>query len=205
MRTEVEKPLPRADEAFRDARGEFLPWEHPPPRQHRGNPGPPDPCHGAAQTAARPQKRLTPINRAGAALITDLRYIRNGAGPYFTFRSHGPAQAQLPAAAGPGHTGAEGGGCQYSHGTPVRPEGEPDCLQPSDRVPRRPRGRAHSGERLRLPRLDRPYSRRPHRLDHPGPSTPAICCGACRRSPASYERPMSSTPGASTPAAAVPP
>ena len=119
---------------------------------------------------AQPQKRLTPINRAGAALITDLRHIRNGAGPYFKFRSHGPAQAQLPAAAGPGHTGAGGGGCQYSHGTPVRPEGAPDCLQPPDRVPQSPPGRAHSGERLRLPRLDWPYSRRPHRLHHPGPS-----------------------------------
>ena len=30
VHTEVEKPLLRADEAFRDARGEFLPWEHPP-------------------------------------------------------------------------------------------------------------------------------------------------------------------------------
>ena len=46
---------------------------------------------------AHRQKWLTPIHRDGAAVIADVRHIRNRAGPYCTFRSYGPVQAQLPA------------------------------------------------------------------------------------------------------------
>ena len=45
---------------------------------------------------AHRQKWLTPIHRDGAAVIADVRHIRNRAGPYCTFQSYGPVQAQLP-------------------------------------------------------------------------------------------------------------
>ena len=47
------------------------------------------------------QEWLTPIHRAGPAVIADIRHIRNRTGPYFTFRSYGPVQTAptLPSAA----------------------------------------------------------------------------------------------------------
>ena len=53
-------------------------------------------CRGTHQ-----QEWLTPIHRAGPAVIADIRHIHNRTGPYCTFRSYGPVQTAptLPAAA----------------------------------------------------------------------------------------------------------
>ena len=57
---------------------------------------------GVAPTTPKPrihcrgthrQGWLTPIHRTATAVIADTRHIRNGTGPYCTFRGYGPVQA----------------------------------------------------------------------------------------------------------------
>ena len=68
---------------------------------------------------------------------------------------------------------AGGGGCESSHGTPVKPECEPDCLtKPAGASARRSTITASTpGSAIFTPTSP---------AASPGPFTPAVCCGACR-------------------------
>ena len=71
-----------------------------------------------------------------------------------------------------------------------------DCLQRPDGVPRSPAGASSLRSPITASKTGTPVFTSAAPAASPGPSTPAICCGACRRS-------TSSTPGTYTRAAPI--